>query len=314
VRIVFFGTPAFAAHILNHILRNSSHKVVAVVSRPDAPSGRGRHLQPTPVKKAVQEYNEEIPILQPLKASSPEVAAQLQTLSPDIFLVVAYGEILRKNILEIPSKGCFNIHASLLPEYRGAAPIQRALMNGCSKTGVTFMRMGEGMDSGDIVVQRSCAVSEKENAGELTEKLLKLSLELIDDALARIKNGTAPFTPQQHALATYAPKIQPEDLVLNDVDDIWQIHNRVRSLSPAPGAYFWIQLRGEKKRLKILRTHLDQTLCDAEHRWKCSSEGYLALCTAEGALVFDEVQLEGKAAISSKEFLRGTPLEEVLFL
>lgn len=314
MRIVFFGTPWFAAKVLEHVLRNTGHKVVAVVSKPDKPSGRGMHLQPTPVKKTIQEFDATIPVLQPRKASTPEVVEQLKAYSADIFLVVAYGEILSNDILQIPPKGCFNIHTSLLPEYRGAAPIQRALMDGCKRTGVTFMCIGEALDSADIVLQRACTVSQNETCKELTEELLKLSLEVTTEALTQIENGTATFTPQQHALATYAPKIQPEDLVLNGVEDIWRIHNRVRALSPSPGAYFWIQVRGEKKRMKVLRTHIDETLKDIAYQWKRTQEGFLALCTAHGALIFDEIQLEGKAVHSSKDFLRGTPLEVILFI
>lgn len=314
MRIIFFGTPNFAGRILDYILRETDHEIVAVVSRPDAPSGRGRVLQSTPVKKIALDFDPQIPILQPHKVSSPEVVTQLASYNADIFLVVAYGEILRKEVLAIPPKGCFNIHASLLPEYRGAAPIQRALMNGCKKTGITFMRMGEGMDSGDIVLQKACTVSENENAGELTEKLLKISLELVDAALYSIETNTAVFEQQQHDLATYAPKILPEDLVLNEVEDIWRIHDIVRGLSPIPGAYFWVLIRDEKKRLKILRTHIDETCSEKERRWKCTSDGFLSLSTAEGSLIFDEIQLEGKAAISSKDFLRGTPLDAIFFL
>lgn len=314
MRIVFFGTPLFAASLLNYIVRNTHHHVVAVVSRPDAPSGRGRRLQPTPVKKVIQEFDPTIPVLQPYQVSSPEFVEQLKQFGADLFLVVAYGEIVRQNVLDIPPKGCFNIHASLLPEYRGAAPIQRALMDGCHRTGVTFMRMSRGMDSGDIVLQKTCPIGENENAQELTEKLFLLSTDMAKEALSSIEMGTAVFEPQQHAEATYAPKITPEDLVLNELNDIWVIHNRVRALSPDPGAYFWIQLRGETKRLKILRTHIDESLCDSVYRWKCTEKGSLSLSSTEGSLIFDLVQLEGKTAVSSQEFLRGAPLSSILFL
>lgn len=314
MRIVFFGTPPFAAGVLRHLLQSEQHKVVAVVSRPDAPSGRGRTLKPTIVKETAQRYGEAVPVLQPARASTPEVVAELKKYDADVFLVVAYGEILKKEILDIPTKGCFNIHASLLPEYRGAAPIQRALMDGCHRTGITFMRMSTGMDSGDIVLQRTCLISENENAQELKEKLLLIALEATDVALKQIEDGSVVFQQQQHAEATYAPKIAPEDLILNEIDDIWCIHNRVRALSPEPGAYFLIQLRDEKKRLKVLRTHIDESLCDSVYRWKSSPKGELMLSTAEGSLVFDQVQLEGKSLLSSKDFLRGSPLDTILFL
>lgn len=314
MRVVFFGTPQFASILLDYLIQKTKHEVVAVVSKPDAHKGRGQHVQPTPVKHVVERLERKIPVIQPVKASCPEMVEELKKYSAEIFLVVAYGEILKSEIINIPTKGCFNIHASLLPMYRGAAPIQRALMDGCHKTGVTFMKMGKGMDSGDIVMQKSCQVGENENMGDVSKKLLQLSIDIMVEALDLIEAGKATFSPQQHAEATYAPKIQPEDLILNPADDVWLIHNKVRALSPTPGAFFWIELRGEKKRLKVLRTHIDTSLCDTVYRWQKNSDESLMLSGADGSIIFDEVQLEGRAAMPSREFLRGYTLDEILFL
>ena len=238
MRIVFFGTPDFSASLLKHLVQATHHEIVAVVSKPDAPKGRGRILCPTPVKVAAQQSLPSALLLQPERASIPQTVGALQALAPDVFFVVAYGEILKESILEIPRLGCYNVHASLLPSYRGAAPIQRALMDGCEKTGSSIFRLTKGMDSGDIIWQKSCPVGPEMNAEELTARLLELAKEGSVESLRLLETGTAVFVPQHHEEATLAPRITPNDLVLDQSHNIAVLHDRIRSLSPSRAPSF----------------------------------------------------------------------------
>lgn len=314
MRVVFLGTPEFAAKILEHVSKISEVKIVAVVSKPDAASGRGRTLQPTPVKSLAQKLLPGVPLFQPEKASTPEFVEAMKALSPDLFLIVAYGEIIKPSLLEVPRLGCYNIHASLLPAYRGAAPIQRALMDGCQKSGITIFKLTKGMDSGDIVWQESCPVSEDMNAGELTSVLLKIAKKGIGEAVFLLKTGKATFTPQHHEEATMAPKITQEDRLLDQRSDVTTLHDHIRALSPQPGAYFWVSFREQKMRLKVLESHVNSTLTDPHRRWLILDDGSLGLTTSSGTLVLDRVQLEGRAVMDIQAFLRGVPLSSLLFL
>ena len=206
MRVVFFGTPEFAAAVLEHVATRTSHEVVAVVSKPDAPKGRGRVPQSTPVKDMAQKILPLTPFLQPEKASTHEVEEQLAAYSPDVFLVVAYGEIIKASLLEVPRLGCYNIHASLLPLYRGAAPIERALLDGCDQTGITIFRLTKGMDSGDMVWRQGCSVGPNMNAGELTAMLLEMAKRGAAETLDLLEAGRAQFVLQRHSEATSAPK------------------------------------------------------------------------------------------------------------
>jgi methionyl-tRNA formyltransferase len=311
VRIVFFGTPDFAASILKHLILTTQHEIVAVVSKPDAQKGRGLAMCPTPVKVVTEQCLPSALLLQPQRASIPQIVDQLKALSPDVFFVVAYGEILKEPILEIPRLGCYNVHASLLPSYRGAAPIQRALMDGCEKTGISIFHLTRGMDSGDVIWQKSCPVGPNTNVEELTASLLDLAKEGSVESLHLLETGTAVFMPQRHEEATLAPRITPEDLVLDQSKDITAIHDKVRALSPSPGAFFWITYHERRLRLKILRTHIDPMPGGPYRKWCVSDDGVLSLSTPEGVLLFDEVQLEGRSAMSSQAFLRGNPLDQI---
>lgn len=313
MRIVYFGTPDFAASVLEHLIRTTSHEIVAVVSKPDAQKGRGLTLCPTPVKAVTQKYLPNVPLLQPERASIPQIVDQLKALSPDVFWVVAYGEILKTPILDIPKLGCYNTHASLLPSYRGAAPIQRALMDGCKKTGVSIFRLTKGMDSGDIIWQKSCSVGPNTNVEELTADLLGLAKEGSVESLHLLEAGKAQFVPQHHEEATLAPRITPEDLVLDPNQDVTRLHDRIRALSPHPGAFFWVIYRERRMRLKVLRTHIDPNPGGPYRKWCVAEDGSLALSSPEGILLLDQVQLEGRSAMTTQAFLRGIPLEQILF-
>lgn len=313
MRIVFFGTSDFAASILEHISKQISNTIVAVVTRPDRPIGRGQRVGVPPVKKCASTLFPDIPILQPERVSTPNVVDQLKELSPDLFLVVAFGEILKSEVLAIPRVGAFNIHVSLLPAYRGAAPIQWALMDGRSHTGVTIFRLDPKMDCGDVVWKKKCPIGENMNAGELTECLLEISKNGAEKLLHLALEGKLTFSPQSKQGVSKAPKIVPEDLVLNSSVDLRAIHNQIRAFSPKPGAYFLVAHQGEKKRLKILRSHLDGSVLASNREWIKTERGQLALGDPEGALIVDTLQLEGRKVMTSEDFLKGVVLQDLRF-
>ncbi len=313
MRVVFLGTSEFSASILEHVVLHTHHEVVAVVSKPDAPQGRGQAVQPMPVKRMAQKLLPSLPIFQPKKASLPEFQDQIKVFAADVFLVVAYGEIIKPALLGVPPLGCYNIHASLLPSYRGAAPIQRALIDGCTRTGITIFRLSKGMDSGDIVWKMGCDVGPNMNAGELTEKLLELAKRGIAETLDLLETGRVEYIPQSHEEATYAPKIIAEDLVLDPSQEVFPLHDRIRAFSPHPGAFFWVRYREGRRRLKVYKSHVDVFVTDPYRRWIVLDDGSLGLCSPSGTLVLDQVQLEGRATMASSVFLRGVPLADLFF-
>jgi methionyl-tRNA formyltransferase len=300
MQIVFFGTSSFAARILVKLLE-SSHQVLAIVTRPDRV--KGRHLQalPPPVKETASQLSPHTPLFQPEKASAPEFASTLTDYQADLFVVVAYGEIIKKNLLEMPRLGCINIHASLLPKFRGAAPIQRSLMAGEKETGITIIEMVLQMDAGDILAIESIPVDEEMTFGELEPKLCELGIKLLFQVLEDFKKNTVSKVPQDHALATLAPKLTPEDEKINWSLSASHIHNQIRALSPSPSAWCQITLGEDLKRLKIKKAKVVS---------EKSQEGWVVPC-GQGALELQEVQLEGKKAMSAQDFLRGlhTPIK-----
>lgn len=314
MRVVFFGTPEFAASILEAIVHEGKDQVVAVVTKPDAPSGRNLTLTKTPVKEISNRLLPSVPVLEPLVASAPETIDFLKQFEADVFYVVGYGEILKQSILDIPKQGCFNVHASLLPLYRGAAPIQRALLNGCTKTGISIFRLTKGMDSGDIVWQKSCNVGKEMNFQELTNVLVDLAKEGTAEVFRLIRNGLLKYVPQHHEEATLAPKIVPEDLILDLSADIEDLHNQIRAFAPKPGAYFHVMYKDIFYRLKILKSHLVDTSFATIRSLLTLPDKKLGLTTPTGTLIFDIVQLQSKQAMPSDQFLRGIPLSEILFL
>lgn len=301
MRIVFFGTPAFAGHILLYLLKEKAN-IVAVVTRPDKPRGRSGRNLPSPVKIAAEAHS--IPILQPEKASTDEVVQSLALLSPDLFVVVAYGEILKNVILSIPKRGSINVHASLLPKYRGAAPIQRCLMSGEKETGVTIIEVAAQMDAGDMLGIAKMEIPQEMTAGELENALCELACSLLIDVIKKIENGAVQKMRQNSAQVTFAPKITPADRPIDWKRSAIEIHNQIRALSPEPGAYTHIQIGNERKQLTIKKS---QPLPDFQgspgmtipHQVK-----WIIGC-GSGALALLEVQLEGKKAMRAQEFIRG---------
>lgn len=298
MRIVFFGTPFFSAKVLDALLE-AKNLVVGVVSKPDKPSGRDLQYKPTPVKALIQEKYPQIPLFQPEKVSDPSFAPTLEALHGDLFVVVAYGEILKDHILNMPKKGCINLHTSLLPHLRGAAPIQRAIMGGDEESGVTIMYLVKKMDAGDIISQTIIPIPQDMTFGELEEAMVKVGISDLLKVIEALNKGEVKGTPQDHEKATFAPKVELEECEINWNLPAKQIHNLVRGVNPYPGAWCWITVRNEKKRLKIFKTRIVSPL---------QREGWVISCQ-DGAIELLEVQLEGKKRMMAVDLMRGLDIK-----
>lgn len=304
MRIVFMGTPDFAVPCLARILRDG-HTVAGVFTQPDKPVGRHAVLTPPPVKVLAQEHG--IPVYQPVKLRDGTAEALLRELAPECIVVVAYGRILPQALLDVPPKGCINIHGSLLPKYRGAAPIQWSVINGEAVTGVTSMYMDAGMDTGDLIDTIETPLGENETAGELFERLAPLGAELLSRTLAKIEAGAVRRTPQQHEEATMAPMLKKEMGALDFTKPAAVLHNQVRGMNPWPGCF--CVLGG--KTLKIHETRR------AEGHGKpgeiLSLDPVIVAC-GEGALQLLTVQPEGKPRMEAAAWIRGARLARGDFL
>jgi methionyl-tRNA formyltransferase len=302
IRTVFMGTPEFALPTLEGLLE-ARVDLCAVYTQPDRPKGRGKVLTPPPVKVLAQQRG--IPVYQPLKLRDPAAVEELRALAPDLIVVVAFGQILPKSVLEIPRHGCINVHASLLPRYRGAAPINKAIIDGETETGVTTMLMDVGLDTGDMLVKRTTPIGPEETAGELHDRLAPLGREAMVETLDRLCAGTLVPVPQDDALSTYAPMLKKEDGRIDWNRSATAIHNLVRGLDPWPGAY--TGLNGET--LKLARTHpeADPTGAPTGTVVSAGPEGVRIAC-GEGILLVRELQLPGKKRLPVADFLRGRTL------
>jgi len=311
LKLVFIGTPDFALPSLKALIQ-AGHDVICVVTQPDRPKGRGREEIAPPVKLCAQEYN--FKILQP-ETITDTLAKNIQALSPDLIVVVAYGKILPKQVLDIPCFGCINAHASLLPKYRGAAPMQGALLNGEKETGVTIMFMNERMDAGDILLQEKTKIICSDNLETLHDRLSKLSAKLLVRAILQIEEGTCSRIPQNHAEATYVPMLKKSDGLIAWTKPAEEINNMTRAMNPWPGVYVFINISGEKKRLRIFKTEVyDKSAYSKEKIGVLldilKNEGGL-VGTGKGQLLLKEVQLEGSRKVSFEEFIRGHPIKRM---
>lgn len=310
MRIVFFGTSRFASEVLAHLVKqNSSLDIAAVVTRPDRPQGRSLRLSASPVKEKAAMILPSAPLYQPEKASTEEFAATLRALSPDLFVVVAYGEIIKQNLLSLPRLGCINIHASLLPKYRGAAPIQRAIMAGEKETGITIIEMVLALDAGPMIEKETVPIGENMTFGELEEKMLQAACLALDRAIRAFAEGRVVKEIQDEKATSYAAKLLPSDEKIDWNLPVDMLHNIIRALSPAPGAWCMIRIGGQDKRLKIKRTHIRRDLSGNPGQiLLLTKESLVVGCgsaAGEGALEILEVQLEGKKTLPTPEFLRG---------
>jgi methionyl-tRNA formyltransferase len=304
MKIVFFGTSPFAAKVLEQLIQKD-YEIAAVITRPDRSKGRHLHPQSPPVKEIAARLKPRLPVFQPEKASAPEFADGLKPLEADLFIVVAYGEIIKKNLLDMPKLGCINIHASLLPKFRGAAPMQRCLMAGEKETGITIIEMSPQMDAGDILAMEAIPITEEMTFGELEPKLCYLSVKLLFQTIRQFEEGAIKKTAQDHTLATFAPKLTPEEEKIDWTKPAIAIHNQIRALSPTPGAWCQIKVGSESKRLKIKKAVVVKGLSGGPGSiLSFGKEGWVVAC-GDNALRLTEVQLEGKKGMSAEECMRG---------
>ncbi len=301
MRIVYMGSPEFAVAPFAALLA-AGHEIACVVTQPDKPKGRGLALLPTPVKEAALAAG--LPVLSPQKVNEPAVVAKIAAYRPELLVVVAFGQILRQELLELAPLGAVNVHGSLLPAYRGAAPIQRAVMDGCTETGVTTMFMDAGLDTGDMILKKRAAIEKTDTAASMYEKLAALGAEALLETVALIAEGRAPREKQPAAGASYAAMLKKEDGLLDWTRPASALDAQIRGVTPWPGAYtFW---RG--KRLKIWQAEPLAGSGPAGEILSADDKRGLILACGQDALLLKEVQPEGKGRMRAADFARGQKL------
>jgi methionyl-tRNA formyltransferase len=301
MRLVFLGSPDFAVPTLEHILE-AGHQVLTVVTQPDRPRGRGQELAASPIKQAAERLG--LSVYQPEQIKPPEVAEFLASLRPEAMVVVGYGKIIPQTIIDIPPHGIINVHASLLPKYRGAAPVQWAIANGDVRTGVTTMRIDAGLDTGDILLQAEARIGEEETALELSERLASMGAALLAETLRSLHAGGLVARKQDSSIASYARLLKKEDGLVDWTRPAGEIHNRVRGFLPWPGCY--TGFRGNL--LHIWRTRLSDPMGGASGSLH-PAKGRLRVTCGQGAsLELLELQLEGRKRMSTAAFLNGQHL------
>jgi methionyl-tRNA formyltransferase len=309
MRIVFFGTGDIGLPTLRALLK-SEHEVVGVVTQPDKPVGRAQLIESPPIKRALMsgalttsparsERALALRVLQPVRIKDRQAIEEIHALTSDVIVVMAYGQILPRDILEIPKIACLNLHASLLPRWRGAAPIQAAIAAGDRETGITVMYMDEGLDTGDILLQRTIDIVPAETGGSLHNRLAEVAPEALLESLDLLAKRSAPRIPQDNALATYAPKLKREDGKIDWSDPAEVIERRIRAFDPWPGAF----MKFDGRNLKVFSAIIVSLLGKPGEILRREREFVVA--AGEGALSLGEVQLEGKRRMPAAEFLRG---------
>ena len=297
--IVFMGTPDFAAGILKAIL-DSGYTVTGVVTQPDRPKGRKKELCPCPVKELAVSHG--LRVFQPRRVRNEEAVAEIADMKPDLIVVAAFGQILPKELLELPPLGCVNVHASLLPAYRGAAPIQQAIIDGCEKTGVTIMQMDVGLDTGDIISVRECPIAPDETGGSLFDKLAVIGAELLVDTLPDIESGKAVRVPQPEEGVSYVKMFKKEDGRIDWTESAESICRKVRGFDPWPSAFTTL----DGKNFRIFKAHVENMGAEGEAGTILTDrEGHMLIQTGSGYVCPDEVQIEGKKRMKTSDFLRG---------
>lgn len=300
MKIVFMGTPDFAVPCLKALVENG-HEIPAVFTQPDRPKGRGYKMIPPPVKKCAEEYS--IPVFQPLSLRKGEDAEKsmtaLREISPELIIVVAYGQILPKEVLELPKYGCINIHASLLPEYRGAAPIQRCILDGKTRTGVTSMMMEEGLDTGDMLIKKELEIGKNETASELHDRLSEMGAEVLLETVKAVENGSLSPVKQDDSLSTYAKMITKDMSALDFSKSAEEIHNIIRGITG-----FTIL---DGKRLKVYRSRVMGESVNESGTVE-DPDNFTVVCGDGKCVEFTEVQYEGDKRMSTENFLRGRKL------
>lgn len=306
MKILFMGTPDFALFSLK-ALYNSGEEIAAVITQPDKPVGRGYVLTPPPVKRWALENN--IPVYQPKTLRDDEFAQLLQKIDPELIVVVAFGKILPKNVLDYPKHGCINVHGSLLPEYRGAAPMQRAIIDGKKTTGITTMYMAEGLDTGDMLIKTEVDILENDNFEDIHDKLGEAGADTLLRTVEAIKAGTLAPEKQDDTLATYAAKIEKRDCLINFDEDANTVHNLIRGLSPIPLAFTHTP---DGKLLKIVRSEIisHDGYEEIPAGTVISTDGKITVACGKGSISLLTVVPEGKSRMSGADFIRGRKIKE----
>jgi len=310
MNVVFMGTPEFAVPSLKY-LNESKHNVVSVITQTDKPKGRKGRPEAPPVKNVALDAG--LPVIQPENVNSEQVIEKLKKLNPDVIVVVAFGQKISNRILNLPKYKCVNIHASLLPKYRGAAPINWAIVNGEKETGITTIIMTDKMDAGDVIVRNSLTIGPEETAGELGTRLSKLGAETLSESLMQIETGNAKYTQQDERLVSLAPKIKKQDGLIDWNQGEEKIHDFVRGMNPKPAAYAFLMKNNSKERIIVLKTERD----NSSHKgaviapgtiMDISSQG-IKTATGNGSIWIKEVKPEGKRMMSASAFSRGHDLK-----
>lgn len=301
-RTIFMGTPDFACPTLQKLIERGEN-IVAVVTQPDRPKGRGQKMMPPPVKELAEKHG--IPVYQPLKVRDPGFVEIISELKPDVIVVVAFGQILPKALLDIPPHGCINVHASLLPRYRGAAPLNWCIINGEAETGVTTMLMDVGLDTGDILLVRKTSLDENEDIQSLHDRMSAMGADLLAETLDRLMAGDIVPLPQDNTASSYAPMLKKEDGIINWHADARTIHNQVRGLAVWPGACTVV---GDQV-LKIFRTRVGNGAGEPGTVLQAAKGSFEVACQS-GSLFLQELQLAGKKRLDCASFLAGCPVSE----
>ncbi len=304
MKILFMGTPDFAVFTLQALVERGEN-VIGVVTQTDKPRGRGYELLPTPVKVYAQEHN--IPVYQPKTLRGEEFAALLAQIDPELIIVVAYGKILPVNVLEYPKYGCINVHGSLLPAYRGAAPMQRAIMDGCAETGVTTMYMAEGLDTGDMLLKASLPITDTDNFETIHDKLGALGAQTMLDTLDALRANTLVPEVQNNSLANYAEKIQKSDLLLDFSLDARTLHNHIRGTSPIPLSFTHLP-NGSLLKVYAARVYDEDKVHDAAPGTVVGLDGEILVACGKGTLALTSVIPEGKKRMPAADYIRGRKL------
>lgn len=297
MRIIFMGTPEFACPTLQKLI-DRKEDVIAVITQPDRPKGRGQQTLPPPVKVLAERYG--IPVMQPLKVRVPEVVEQIRELAPDLIVVVAFGQILPKSLLDIPTHGCINVHASLLPRWRGAAPLNWCIIGGDTETGVTTMMMDVGLDTGDMLLKKTTPIDPDENTPSLHDRLSVIGAEALAETLDLLTAGKLVREKQDDALTCYASMLKKEDGLIDWNKDPQTIKNLVRGMTPWPGTYTSL----DRKMLKIFRVGTASGQGVPGTVINAGKQGLEVACSA-GSIIIEELQLEGKKRLPAGDFLAG---------
>ena len=304
MKILFMGTPDFAVFTLQALVERGEN-VIGVVTQTDKPRGRGYELLPTPVKVYAQEHN--IPVYQPKTLRGEEFAALLAQIDPELIIVVAYGKILPVNVLEYPKYGCINVHGSLLPAYRGAAPMQRAIMDGCAETGVTTMYMADGIDTGDMLLKAFLPITDTDNFETIHDKLGALGAQTMLDTLDALRANTLVPEVQDDSLANYAEKIQKSDLLLDFSLDARTLHNHIRGTSPIPLSFTHLP-NGSLLKVYAARVYDEDKVHDAAPGTVVGLDGEILVACGKGTLALTSVIPEGKKRMPAADYIRGRKL------